>query len=299
MSESVAEEQISMDATGKRAAEPSESDSHKKRKLGFAALLNSSTFSDITIRYGQTGELEFKAHKSILIGASYWFQAAFMSEFRERSAKELRLYDDDSFALKFALESAYNNPIEMPTTKLVVVDMIVCIEVYRVADKYGFPTLQEEAHQAFRKCIERLWDEEKPNVTGFCDVLKKLYELPGADIGHPMVCTMLEPLDSILLSTTVTQTSLLLLLASKDAANFGRDVVLRLAKLCEITVDKNTGKPRCKYELGLITNVTCPRCKTVWQMTVSRAKCRGCCVQCGKMAQNWWSNRTDKDPMDP
>jgi hypothetical protein len=43
---------------------------------------NSSTLSDVTIHYGDSGELRFEADKAVLSAKSRWFEAAFTGNFQ-------------------------------------------------------------------------------------------------------------------------------------------------------------------------------------------------------------------------
>jgi hypothetical protein len=51
--------------------------------------LNTAMFSDVTVRYGPSGELQFKAHKIVLSAKIYWFQAAFTGGF---SVSKVRVF---------------------------------------------------------------------------------------------------------------------------------------------------------------------------------------------------------------
>jgi hypothetical protein len=48
-------------------------------------FFNCPVLSDVTIRYGESGELTFHAHKVILSVRSSWFSKVFMSDSRVRS----------------------------------------------------------------------------------------------------------------------------------------------------------------------------------------------------------------------
>ncbi|KAI4659426.1 uncharacterized protein J4E78_005854 [Alternaria triticimaculans] len=121
----------------------SPSNPHKRQKLGFESYSNSRVLSDITIRYGVSGERTFEAHKVVLSAMSYWFKAAFTGQFAESSAREITLKEDDPDALLLMLNFAYDQKIP----SLDDVDNVVrtarsirdCLGLYRVADKYDFP----------------------------------------------------------------------------------------------------------------------------------------------------------------
>lgn len=83
------------------------SDQHKRQKLGFeesVAKCIEATYadkidhsysdlkvlSDITIRYGASGERTFEAHRIVLSAKSYWFKAAFTGQFAVSLSSEDR-----------------------------------------------------------------------------------------------------------------------------------------------------------------------------------------------------------------
>ncbi|KAH7091637.1 hypothetical protein FB567DRAFT_589514 [Paraphoma chrysanthemicola] len=80
----------------------------KRPCLGLNEYSNSSRFSDVTIRYGNAGEVTFDAHQVILSAKSYWFKNAFAGPFKESEAKEVTLKQDDPAALTVMLVAAYD-----------------------------------------------------------------------------------------------------------------------------------------------------------------------------------------------
>ena len=49
----------------------------KRTRARDSRFSNSKVLSDITIRYGASGELKFEAHRLLLSAQSRWFEAAF------------------------------------------------------------------------------------------------------------------------------------------------------------------------------------------------------------------------------
>ncbi|KAL1646597.1 hypothetical protein SLS58_003183 [Diplodia intermedia] len=112
------------------------------RALGLPAFSGSDQFSDITLKFSGC---EFKAHKVILAAKSGWFRGAFESAFKEGSADEIELHDDDPEALEIALRFLYGYRIRVPADEQATFEVNVAwyLILYEVSNKYDIPSLAD------------------------------------------------------------------------------------------------------------------------------------------------------------
>ncbi|RYN99230.1 hypothetical protein AA0120_g1969 [Alternaria tenuissima] len=279
----------------------SSSDTHKRPRFDFEKFSNSKVLSDITIRYGASGELKFEAHRLLLSAQSRWLETAFTGGFVESHAREITLVGDDPDALKTMLRFAYDqqiHPSESPP-KGTIVNIKRFLELYRMGDKYQFPALLIPVASQFRSCMDGwLHGDDEPFANDcdarseFCGFVRDIYELVGPEHrpSHPLVQILLElatdwPITSILKNTGDGQP--LIVMASQKVAEFGRDIFLNLMDKTGLS-EANSDSKRVTTRLCIGVALICWRCReTSWKvMTDDEEKLSEVCRHCGQALEH-------------
>ncbi|KAI4640053.1 hypothetical protein J4E93_008853 [Alternaria ventricosa] len=221
----------------------SQSNPHKRQKLGFENYSDSKVLSDITIRYGASGERTFEGHRLLLSAKSYWFKAAFTGQFAESSAKEITLKEDDPDALRAMLNYAYDEKsVPWPDDSLAgtTFDIHHILDLYRVGDKYDFPSFRLQLIFRLMTALRRWFSRPSEPSIGyaaeseeFCEIIRKVYDIVGSEHqeDQDLVETFLQAIDEhpsarILNNTGGKQG--IIVKASREVAEFGRDIFLHL-----------------------------------------------------------------------
>ncbi|KAH4943234.1 hypothetical protein HBI79_015570 [Parastagonospora nodorum] len=284
----------------KRTADVSTGDANKRHKLGLEKYANSAIFSDVTIRYGHAGEIKFEAHKLILSSKSHWFEAAFTGGFQETSATQVRLYDDEPTAVTAMLNFAYHGAIELPGPCLPVTNILFCIDLCCVADKYDMPALRRQTEFCFCNEMNNWLDgkiilkqaeaKEPASPESFCNIISKLYELPQTTVQHRLVAAVFVQVNqtgAIKVFSNDGLVSPLLEQACEKVPEFGRDLCLYILRKSGTTT-LSVGK-RVINEIEVTTQVKCQACGGIWRrgnsLTVHSAG--GHCPHCGRHAKDW------------
>ncbi|KAH6370936.1 hypothetical protein HBI34_106750 [Parastagonospora nodorum] len=302
---------LPLSQTSKRVAAPSDGNLSKKRKLGFGEYADSPILSDVTICYGDAGELTFEAHKVILCAHSHWFKAAFTGGFKESEAKTIRLIGDNPASVNAMLTWVYKQQSLLSTTEeFSIPNMIYCVELFRVADKYDLPTLCSNIQISFRVqlhiwlCRTHVESEdpalEEKNVEMFCDLVERVYTLPNTKPSHPLVMLLLD-------STTHTpalkifqndgEAPSMLIKAAEDVSEFGRDIFLYLMEKTKSEVNTETGA-KSVTELGMLSQVRCPECGAILRLDSESFYSGGYCFSCSHYVEDW-SECEELEPMSP
>ncbi|KAH7081171.1 hypothetical protein BKA63DRAFT_561730 [Paraphoma chrysanthemicola] len=174
----------------------SDANASKRQCLGLNEYSNSSKFSDVTIRYGNAGEVTFDAHKVILSAKSFWFKKAFAGAFMESDAKGITLHDDNPSAVTAMLVAAYDGTARTLPQVPSATSIRVCIDIYRVADKYDFPDILIKVRARFHGLLS-CWlvgppkngtsEGPRPSSEAFCEIIADVYELPDVDSRSQLV----------------------------------------------------------------------------------------------------------------
>jgi hypothetical protein len=165
--------------------------------------------------------------------------------------------------------------------------------LYRVADKYDFPNLRllfacwfKKYMHAWLHRFDKPHEKDSSAYQEFGGFVKDIYDLVGSkhQPSHPLVKTLLEVADnqgsaSILNNSGFNQP--LVIVASREIAEYGRDIFLRLMKKTGSSGPDEQGKV-VKTELCVGINVRCLRCNMEWWRVTLRGKqdigmrCPGC-----------------------
>ncbi|CAN9454314.1 unnamed protein product [Alternaria alternata] len=294
----------------------SSSDTHKRPRFDFEKCVttnvegkhtkapasrysNSKVLSDVTIRYGASGELKFEAHRLLLSAQSRWFEAAFTGGFAESHAREITLVGDDPYALRIMLGFAYDQQIHPWESPLIgtTANIKRLLEPYRVGDKYQFPAFLVPVASWLGNCMDAWMNGSfEPVVEEFCGFVRDIYELVGSKHrpSHPLVQILLEiatewGLASVLENTGGNQP--LIVMASQKVAEFGRDIFLQLmGKTGSLEVEDEDEVEVITYELCIGVKLECSSCPTPYH--VSPRSLQAMCPDC-EQALGYW--REDDD----
>jgi hypothetical protein len=174
------------------------------------------------------------------------------------------------------------------------------IGLYRVADKYAVPSLEEWAIEEFSNEIYG-WLQLAGRTEGakaeFCSIVSEFYDLVGSDPQpqHPFVQALLDIAEHEDGSTVLNNTdgnNPLLVRASQEIADFGRDLFLHLIAMAEATEPNEDDEVSAK-ELCIAVVVKCPECEEIWsRVQRSDLKDDGYCQLCGEWVGNWKNAET-------
>ncbi|PVH96147.1 hypothetical protein DM02DRAFT_731403 [Periconia macrospinosa] len=255
---------------------------------GLEAFSNSPTFSDIVIRYGDSGGCTFYGHKIILATASDWFRAAFCSGFAETNQSEITLQDDDQAILGIVLEAAYPSNLRRQTYAKYWDDIITVLQVYQVADKYLFPGVKNLGAFHFHRNIVRILQDcgTTPMLDTFVHLLEELYHrtITGVKSNHELVLTLMPEVCDGLLTNHYGEKHKLITEAAKRVPEFAQDLFVHMmGKVEKSSADQDT----TQQELSYVHPVLCPHCGKSW-MIDHNAEARGHCYNCGAENSNWF-----------
>jgi hypothetical protein len=138
------------------------------------------------------------------------------------------------------LKYAYTDRITSPDGLGEIGEMLYYIRLYQIADKYNFPGLEWAASSGFGSRLEFLLvihgdgeadghGKEKASLEDFCDVVKRVYELPNAHPAHPLVKELLKdtaPKPDTLSFKGIRSLKSSVVRAVEEVAEFGRDLFL-------------------------------------------------------------------------
>jgi hypothetical protein len=174
------------------------------------------------------------------------------------------------------------------------------ISLYRVADKYDFPDFERALDDAFIEQFHIWLDElvrlaikDESAVVDFCSIVSDIYNLVGPEPQqkHPLFDSLLiimEQREEHSILNNAGGNHLLLTRASREVAEFGRDLFLDLIGKTN-KVKKGEGDGRCKTtELYIGTEVKCPSCERVWPYVdyVGMDK-DSYCPNCSNYVEDW------------
>ncbi|KAG9676938.1 hypothetical protein KCU99_g2159, partial [Aureobasidium melanogenum] len=148
------------------------------------SLFNSNTLSDITMKFNGR---QVSAHKAILAQKSGYFMTAFISLLPVATSKEVDLGDDDDpEAIQAMLRYIYDMPYAHQVTdhSSFEEDLVFCLNVFIVADKYDVTGLRRKVVPDFRLHLERTWRSET-----FVACMKKLYGPESIHMADPSLQT--------------------------------------------------------------------------------------------------------------
>lgn len=143
--------------------------------------------------------------------------------------------DDDPTLITAMLRYAYGSRTPLPVRSPSIQNALFCVSLYRVADKYAFPELEERAALLFMVHMRRWLEHHNDHDTdgegsarhqSFCEVVTETYKLPNACLTHPLVSVILDLTDDV--EVMLDQDLPLLRSAAKEVAEFGRDMFLHL-----------------------------------------------------------------------
>jgi hypothetical protein len=192
------------------------------------------------------------------------------------------------------LRSAYNPQINLPNKGGPSVEnAIYIIELYRVVSKYDFRVLWVQCLKLFEDQVW-LWllkshEEGTAMTDGFCEIVKNLYTLPKANLGHPMISSLMwltrrkGPVQIFWNGGKVPQ---LLIDASQEVAEFGRDLFLSAEYRSHF--DVGTGK-RIFVDLAVLILAECPGCNNFvrWDKWASNDRPKRMqCLHCGRVVED-------------
>ncbi|KAF1969483.1 hypothetical protein BU23DRAFT_571560 [Bimuria novae-zelandiae CBS 107.79] len=250
---------------------------------GFAQFYNTTTLSDITIRYGENGERIIHGHKFFLAGHSKWFKAAFTGQFAENEKKAITLKEDNPDALEAVLKHAYYG---------VFTGTRGDDYLENLNRNYLFIGLQEllaaEFSTNLKAYIEQQGMKKKlAECTEFMNLLRRAYLFRAPEDHHetPLVSQLLDLLfDNCgeIFSNTATWVKL-----SLEIVEFGRDLFARLAGKVE------------KQDLPFVMypKVECPSCRIEFPVKsefVGNNPMWLYCPSCGSRRGDWTNYRINE-----
>jgi hypothetical protein len=203
----------------------------------------------------------------------------------------LPLRKDDPSVVLAMLEFAYSYRIDFPDReKFSIENALFVVELYHVATKYGFATLQEESVSYFG---DEIWeqmkgysDEDTATADVFLQIVGKIYTLPQAHSAHTMrECLIdLTKLEGPLqIFWNVDAGRQLLIDASKQVPEFGRDLFLSIMDETSDLSKRNSGK-RNNVVIDMSIHKECSSCARVEprERIIRRIERRlGQCMFCG------------------
>ncbi|CAI6340729.1 unnamed protein product [Periconia digitata] len=136
------------------------------------SFADSPTLSDVTIKFG---EHTFHAHKVVLAMKSDWFRAAFCGNFIESGQSEITLHGDDPDALRFVLQTAYEDTWTPETGGIPFL-----LRVYRVSAKYQLESTKKKAMRfilaTFRRLLRKIDQKGDEMLDDFMKVMLEIYD---------------------------------------------------------------------------------------------------------------------------
>ena len=184
---------------------------------------------------------------------------------------------DDPDALKIMLGFAYDPQMRRPVESLYgatdTIDHL--LRLYRVGDKYQFPALLDRVDLWLADCMYDWLDRstgpfDKDSIarSEFCGFVRDIYELVGLEHrpSHPLVHILLELATdrgsaSVLNNTGGCQP--LIVTASQEVAEFGRDIFLHLMDKTGSSEADDKGKA-VSTELCIGAELRCLVCDKFW-----------------------------------
>lgn len=150
---------------------------------------------------------------------------------------------------------------------------VLFLDAYDVADKYGFPELEqalvEAVHVDLELYLDRLGEEQPPLATGFGAIVKQIYELVSHRIErlHPLVRTLIHVVDDDLDMRPIKnfhgKLHPVLAAAAEATPEFGRDVFLHLTTYSMPYTSTVPNNDRHITRLEISIQVQCPGCTGV------------------------------------
>lgn len=164
-------------------------------------------------------------------------------------------------------------------------NMLSCIALYRVADKYDFPELLKEVEMAFDAQLKA--GLPLISINEFVDIVTMVYDLPHVGPEHPLAIKLLEPAQSGWLAVPAINGAQgsIVLLACEAAPEYGRDVMRCMFKRAG-ELAATHGARDGTTALGTLFFVTCPHCRLSWSRSSAEPK-HGHCSACGKHVEDW------------
>jgi hypothetical protein len=214
------------------------------------------------------------------------------------------LVGDDPDALKTMLSFAYDKDFQPQKDWLdgTTININRLLEIYRVGDKYQFPAFLVWAASQLESCMND-WlngDDHKTclkdcvRCSEFCGFVRDIYDLVGPEHqpGHPLVEILME------LATDRPDTKVLkhighnlplIVMASQEVAEFGRDIFLHLIYKTGFSDANNDGNI-VTTELCIGVALICRHCgKKSWKVMTDDEKLhelREVCRHCGRALEN-------------
>ncbi|KAH0270730.1 hypothetical protein KCU91_g7877, partial [Aureobasidium melanogenum] len=148
------------------------------------SLYNNNTLSDITIKFNGR---QVSAHKAILAQKSAYFMTTFTGQFPVATSEEVDLGDDDDpEAIHAMLRYIYDMPYahQITGSSTLEEDLIFCLNVFIVADKYDVAGLRRKVVPDFRLHLQRTWSSE-----AFVVCVKNLYGPDAIYMADPSLQT--------------------------------------------------------------------------------------------------------------
>ncbi|KAF2113926.1 hypothetical protein BDV96DRAFT_647422 [Lophiotrema nucula] len=274
---------------------------HKRQKLGFESYYNSETFSDVTIRYGNEGKRKFYGHRLLLSSKSYWFKVAFTGRFLESGEKEITLKGDDPAIIEALFHHVYHSDVRFPKDEKGHLDNVLfCLDLYSVADKYDFPDTQKTAALAFSvrvyDYLTNLADTEElqNNADAFKSIVAKTYAVDAGTASgkgpHWYLLNRITGLSDTALFGERGILSPLVVEAATSHADFARDMFLDIMERCK------TSDARPLAQLIIVDDVRCPDCGDVWKKVRDvEDRDGGHCRFCGGFVDDWYGFLIDEN----
>jgi hypothetical protein len=187
------------------------------------------------------------------------------------------LVGDDPDALKIMLGFAYDQQIHIWERPLngTTVNIKRLLELYRVGDKYQFPAFLVPVASWLDSCVYKWldssagpFDKDSIESSEFRGFVRDIYELVGSEHrpSHPLVQVLLELATdrgsaSVLNNTGGCQP--LIVTASQEVAEFGRDIFLHLMDKTGSSEADDKGKV-VSTELCIGVELRCQPCDKFW-----------------------------------
>lgn len=213
------------------------------------------------------------------------------------------MVDDDPKAIAGMLQFVYGKDILYPTKDASPENVIFCIGLLRVADKYFYPTLESKAPTMFGKQLFDLLDSmaeqhHQQAVDDLCKVVKAVYDFEGdsqdeststrgpitdalvtAIFSHPFT----DPMGAAKKLTEVINDTV------GKHAELGRDLFYEMTRQ-RSTVDEETGKSY--FALQFKVKCTNARCGKEWMLPSENGRV-GYCWMCGDPGGEWHEEIVD------
>lgn len=209
---------------------------------------------------------------------------------QEADAQEIMLKEDDPEAVEGMLQFAYDKAITYPTPDASAENVVFCIGLLRIADKYDYPTLETKAPGMFGAQLNSVLDdmarkEHHEAVEDLCKIVNTVYDEEAATKPHliqALVDTIFchdltDPFGAAKQLTKVVNDT------AKKVPEIGRDLYLEMMRQRE-KVDQETGKSYLDFEF----KVKCPspHCRAEWMLS-SESGQAGFCWRCGLPVAGW------------